>query len=132
MNLESKKIIVDKSQKDFFEYLSEKIANYKDLMPEMAEKFSATNTSFTLGLKGVPTDIKFVIKEKQPYHKIVLGTESNLDVTLTTIIDKKTENTSEIQILFQGNFNPMMAMMLKNPLQKFIDSLAENGGKLKN
>ncbi len=131
MNLESKKITINKSQQDFFEHLTEKIENFKDLMPEMAEKFSATENSFVLGLKGVPTDIEFVIKEKQPYNKIVLGTKnSNLDFTLTTIIEKITENTSEIQVLFQGNFNPMLSMMLKGPLQKFIDSLAENSGKL--
>lgn len=131
MNLESKKIIIQKSQREFFKHLTEKLENFKDLMPEMAEKFSASDNSFVLGLKGVPTDIKFVIKEKQEFNKIVLGTENQqLDFTLTTTIDEISENSSEVQVLFQGNFNPMMTMMLKKPLQKFIDSLAENAQKI--
>ena len=31
---------------------------------------------------------------------------------------------------FEGDFNPMMAMMIKGPITKFIETLAQNMGKL--
>jgi len=36
------------------------------------------------------------------------------------------ENKSNILLNFSGNFNPMMTMMIKGPISKFIESLAKN------
>ena len=38
MNLESKKTIINKSQKEFFEFLTD-LNNFKQLMPENTDKF---------------------------------------------------------------------------------------------
>jgi len=35
-----------------------------------------------------------------------------------------------VQLFFEGEFNAMMAMMIKGPISKFIETLAENMGKL--
>jgi carbon monoxide dehydrogenase subunit G len=129
MNLESKKIIINKSQKEFFEYLS-KVENFKQLMPENINKFEVDGDSFLFSLSGMP-EIRLVLKDKQEFDKIVLGAASSkLTFTLTANINPVTENSSEIQLLFNGDFNPMMAMMVKKPLQKFIDTLIENSEKL--
>ena len=37
---------------------------------------------------------------------------------------------SAVQLHFEGDFNPMMAMMIKGPISKFIETLAENMHKL--
>jgi hypothetical protein len=31
-----------------------------------------------------------------------------------------------VQLHFEGDFNPMMAMMIKGPISKFIETLADN------
>jgi putative sterol carrier protein len=129
MNLESKKTIIQKSQKDFFEFLSN-LRNFEQLMPENNEKFEIDGDSFIFSLKGMP-EIRLVIKEKQEFNKVVLGAASSkLDFSLTAIIDSISENSCETQLLFKGDFNPMMAMMVKKPLQKFIDTLTEQAEKL--
>lgn len=129
MHLESKKTILNKSQKEVFEFLSN-LKNFEQLMPENTTKFEVDGESFIFSLKGMP-EIRLVVKEKQEFDKIVLGAASSkLDFSLTTNIITVEENTTEIQLLFNGDFNPMMAMMVKKPLQKFIDTLTENAQKV--
>ena len=41
-------------------------------------------------------------------------------------IDSPTETQSEVQLTFEGDFNAMMAMMIKAPITKFIETLALN------
>lgn len=129
MNLESKKTVINKSQKDFFEFLTD-LKNFKQLMPENTDKFEVDGESFIFSLKGMP-EIRLVVKEKQEYNKILLGAASSkLSFSLTANIEAISENSCETQLLFAGEFNAMMAMMVKGPLQKFIDTLTENAGKL--
>ncbi len=129
MNLESKKTIIHKSQKEYFEFLTD-LNNFEKLMPENTDKFEVDGESFIFSLKGMP-EIRLVLKEKQEFKKIILSAASSkIDFSLTAIINEVTESSCETQLLFEGDFNPMMAMMIKGPLQKFIDTLSENAEKL--
>jgi hypothetical protein len=129
MNLQTNKTVINKSQKEFFEFLLN-LNNFEQLMPENTDKFEVDGDSFLFSLKGMP-EIRLVIKEKQEFDKIVLGAASSkLNFSLTAVINKVSENSCETQLLFEGDFNPMMAMMVKSPLQKFINTLTENAGKL--
>ncbi len=129
MNLESKKSVVNKSQKELFEFLTN-LQNFEQLMPANIDKFEVDGESFLFSLKGMP-EIRLVIKEKKEFDKVVLSAASSkLNFSLTSLIQPVSENSSELQLLFDGDFNPMMAMMVKSPLQKFIDTLSENSGKL--
>lgn len=129
MNLETPKITVQKSQQELFVFLTD-LNNYEQLMPESKEKFEVEGDSFIFALKGMP-EIRLVLKEKNEFDKVVLGAASSkLAFTLNTSIDVITNTSSEVQLTFQGDFNPMMAMMVKKPLQKFIDTLSNNIAKL--
>ncbi|HTO36028.1 MAG: SRPBCC family protein [Flavobacteriaceae bacterium] len=130
MNLESQKVTVEKSAEYIFNALTD-VRNFEKLMPENIAKFEVTDdTSFVFGLKGMP-EIKLRLKEQTPVSKVVLGAASNkLPFTLTGNINALSDNSSEIQLLFTGEFNPMMAMMVKGPISKFIEVLTQNMGKL--
>jgi len=127
MNLESPKVTVQKSSTEIFQYLS-KVENFKNIMPENIEKFEAKEDAFIFALKGMP-EIKLKLQDTVAPNKIVLGSVSDkFPFTLTANIEDKTEASSDVQLLFDGNFNPMVAMMVKKPLQKFIDTLISNIG----
>jgi len=129
MNLETNKVSVKKSQKELFDFLKE-MDNYQQLMPENTQKFEVDGDSFLFELKGMP-EIRLILKEKTEYSQIVLAAASSkFPFTLTANIHKIDENTAEAHMIFEGDFNPMMAMMIKNPLQKFINTLSENIEKL--
>ncbi|MDP3352534.1 MAG: SRPBCC family protein [Flavobacteriaceae bacterium] len=129
MKLESQKKTVNKSSKELYDLLTN-VENFKQFMPSSIEKFEADENSFLFALKGMP-EIRLVLKEKEPFNKIVLAAASSkLPFTLTTKIDELSDSQSSVQLFFEGDFNPMMAMMLKGPLSKFIDTLSDSMGNL--
>jgi ribosome-associated toxin RatA of RatAB toxin-antitoxin module len=130
MNLESPKTNVEKSAEYIFNALSD-IKNFEKLMPENMAKFEVIDENcFEFGLKGMP-EIKLVKKASTPNSEIILGAASSkLPFTLTAKIDSISENETDIQLFFEGEFNAMMAMMVKGPITKFIETLASNMNKL--
>ena len=125
MNLESTQVSVAKSAKEVFEFLSN-LENFEQLMPENTQKFEVDGDSFIFGLKGMP-EIRLVLKEKTPYNNITLGAASSkLDFYLIADIEEVDASTSEVQLNFEGKFNMMMQMMVKKPLNAFIETLTEN------
>ncbi|MCZ8229098.1 SRPBCC family protein [Flavobacterium sp.] len=130
MNLESPKVTVSKSAQELFDLLTD-VRNFEKLMPDNIAKFEVIgDDAFIFGLKGMP-EIKLKMKEKVVPNKVVLGAASDkLPFTLTAAIDAVSEASSEVKLDFEGEFNPMMAMMIKGPIGKFIETLATNMTKL--
>lgn len=124
MNLESPKVTVGKSQEDLFNFLSD-VKNFEHLMPENISKFEVLKEdTFLFALKGMP-EIVLKKKEVDAPNKIVLGAAGGkVDFTLTGNISQLEDGKSEVQLVFNGDFNPMMAMMIKGPISKFIETLA--------
>ena len=130
MNLESPKVAVSKSNQELFDLLTD-VRNFEKLMPDNIAKFEVIgDDAFIFGLKGMP-EIKLKMKEKVAPNKVVLGAASDkLPFTLTASIDAVSDNNSDVKLDFVGEFNPMMAMMIKGPIGKFIETLATNMTKL--
>lgn len=130
MNLESPKVTVEKSAEYIFNALTD-VKNFEKLMPENIAKFEVIDENcFEFGLKGMP-EIKLVKKEATPFSKLVLGAASSkLPFTLTGNLNEIEPGKTEVQLQFEGEFNPMMAMMIKGPIGKFIETLAQNMNKL--
>ncbi|TJY37339.1 SRPBCC family protein [Pontimicrobium aquaticum] len=126
MNLESPKVTVNKSAQDVFDFLIN-VENFEKLMPENISKFEVLDEGkFLFALKGMP---EIVLKQKEAIspNKIVLGAAGGkLDFSLVGDINETSGEQSEIQLSFTGDFNPMMAMMIKGPITKFIETLATN------
>lgn len=124
MNLESPKINVEKTPHDVFNFLSD-IKNFESLMPENISKFEVLGEDkFLFALKGMP---EIILKKKEIIapNKIVLGAAGGkLDFSLVAEINETNTNSSDVQLKFNGDFNPMMAMMIKGPIGKFIETLA--------
>ena len=130
MNLVSPAVTVQKPAQYIFDALSD-VKNFEKLMPDNIAKFEVTGEeSFIFALKGMP-EIKLKMKEKQAPNKLLLGAASDkLPFTLTGNIKEVGAEASEIQLHFDGEFNAMMAMMIKGPITKFIETLANNMHKL--
>ncbi|MBT3741541.1 MAG: SRPBCC family protein [Polaribacter sp.] len=125
MNINGNKVVVNKSQKGTFEFLSD-LKNFEQLMPESIQKFEVDGDSFIFGLKGMP-EIRLVLKEKTEYSNITLGAASSkLNFELVADITKIDDTSSEVQLEFNGKFNAMMSMMVKRPLTSFIETLTNN------
>jgi hypothetical protein len=126
MNLESPSVTIDKSAEETFNFLSD-VKNFETLMPENISKFEVLEKDkFIFALKGMP-EIILKKKEATPFSKIVLGAAGGkLDFSLIGHITEVEANKSEVKLSFEGEFNAMMAMMIKGPISKFIETLATN------
>ncbi|WP_108867929.1 orotate phosphoribosyltransferase [Aquimarina aquimarini] len=130
MNLESPTVIVNKTAKEVFDFLT-KVENFEQLMPESKQKFEKINDSrFLFQLKGMP-ELVLDQKSNTSPSQVVLGAASDkLPFTLTADITDTEEGKSTTKLTFEGKFNTMMSMMIKNPIQNFINTLSENISKL--
>ena len=126
MKLNSKKVVVRKSAASVCDFLSD-VKNFEELMPESISKFEIIReNAFVFALKGMP-EIALEIKEINSPNTVVLGAISDkIPFTLTANVTAVDESTSDAEFLFSGEFNSMMAMMIKSPLNKFLATLAEN------
>ncbi|WP_461304268.1 SRPBCC family protein [Aureisphaera sp.] len=130
MEINSKKVSVQKSAQELCDYLSD-VKNFENLMPDNITKFEVIREdAFVFALSGMP-EIALEIKEVTAPTKVVLGAISDkIPFTLTGNISEVSESTSEAELKFEGNFNPMMAMMVKGPITKFLETLSTKMGDL--
>jgi len=130
MYLEAPKKTVNKSSKEVFDFLND-VRNFETLMPENISKFEVINEErFLFALKGMP-EIVLQKKQQTPHSQLVLGAASDkLPFTLTANITQISTNESEVALSFEGEFNAMMAMMVKAPITNFIGTLSDNLSKI--
>lgn len=123
MNLEGRKIVVNKSSKELSELLKTP-QNYKDFMPDGLQKFESREDGFKFGLQGMP-EIALKIDEVTEEKAVLKSASSSLDFTLLATLKALNENQTEVQMLFEGKFNPFIKMMVEKPLQNFINTLTD-------
>ena len=130
MHIETPKRTVKKSQAAVFEFLTD-LKNFEQLMPDSIAKFEVLNEDrFLFQLKGMP-EIVLERKEQTPNSQIILGAASEkLPFTLTADILELDTSETEVILSFTGEFNAMMAMMIKNPITNFMGTLSENLDKV--
>ena len=129
MNLESTKVIIEKPFQIVFNFLKD-VKNFKPLMPDNISRFELIDDeTFLFALSGMP---EIILKKKPLVNPNIITLEAargKLKFSLNTIIRDISEKKSEVYLKFEGEFNPMMAMMIKGPISKFIDTLALNISK---
>ena len=128
MNLEGRKIIVNKSVNDLVGMLTNP-EDYKNLMPESLQNFEVRDNGFKFGLKGMP-EIALKIDQVTENQVLLSSASSSLDFLLKGTMNAVNENQTEVQLLFEGKFNPFIKMMVEKPLQNFINTLTDNIEKL--
>ncbi len=128
MNLEGRKIVVNKSVNALVEMLN-KPEDYKNLMPDSLQNFEVRDNGFKFGLKGMP-EIALKIEEVSDKAVVLKSASSSLDFELKGVMNALNENQPEVQLLFDGKFNPFIKMMVEKPLQNFINTLSDNLEKL--
>ena len=118
------------SDENLFDKLSD-INNYEKIMPENISKFEIIDSNTLIfSLKGMP-EIKLVFGEKISPSLITLNSsESKINFSLTAHINKIDQSNCNFSLEFNGDLNPMIQMMVKTPLQSFINDLSNNISKL--
>lgn len=130
MEIQTEKKSVSKNIKDVYEFVID-LKNFEQLMPDSIDKFEVLDKdTFLFALKGMP-QIVLKRKNQQPFNQLVLGAASEkLPFTLTVDIDSNNDSETEVGLRFEGEFNSMMAMMIKTPITNFMNALSDNLSKI--
>jgi len=130
MYIETPEKNIAKGDKEVFEFLSD-LKNFEKLMPDNIDKFEVLSEDrFLFALKGMP-EIVLERKTQTEFSQLVLGAASEkLPFTLTADIATKSVSETNVKLSFQGEFNAMMAMMIKSPITNFMSTLSENLSKI--
>ena len=124
MNLKSKTVHLDKSAQEVCEFLGD-VKNFEQLMPENTAKFELIGEdAFVFALSGMP-EIALELKEINAPNRVVLGAKSDkIPFTLAADIEDLGDSKSATTLDFSGEFNAMMAMMIKGPIKNFLEALS--------
>ncbi|KPM31839.1 Hypothetical protein I595_2339 [Croceitalea dokdonensis DOKDO 023] len=130
MHIEIDKKLVQKPKKEVFDFLLD-VKNFEQLMPDNIAKFEVLDAdTFRFGLSGMP---EIVLKQKNttPNDQLVYGAASDkLPFTLTADLISVSDGETEVVLSFTGEFNAMMAMMIKTPITNFMETLSNNLAKI--
>jgi len=128
MKLESSIATVAKPIENVFEQLT-LASTYELLMPEEASFRIKDEKHFSFKLGGMPV-IPLKLERQTPNTQIVMAADGgSVPFELHTNLEA-IDGETKIQLVFEGNINPMMQMMVKKPLTQFLEALIANTGKL--
>jgi len=124
---QSKKTKIAAPAQKIFDYIGN-FNNFGGLLPDQVEDWRSTEKECFFKIKGL-TEMGLLMKEKTPYSKIIIGNHPDvslpLSFTLSIDLQSISENETETQVTMNTDVNPMMGMMLKKPLETFVNTLAE-------
>ena len=100
------------------------IDNYEQILKDEIRSFDKlSENEFKIKIGNMP-GINLLLSELPENNEVKLSsTDSNLNFYILIKIDAIESNSSKIKVQFVGNFSSMIEMMIKKPLNAFIDSL---------
>jgi hypothetical protein len=127
--IESNIIEIQAPAQSIFAYLSD-FNNFGKLMPPQITNWQSTADACSFTIQNMAT-LAMRIKEKTEPTKLVITSEapSPFPFDLICEMEALTENSCRSLIKFHADMNQMLAMMVKNPLQNFVNMLNEQQKK---
>lgn len=115
--------IVQTSASRVFEFLSD-FNNLEKLMPERVTNWSSTMSNCSFTIQGMATlNMKQGDNKPDSLVQMIAHGQNPFQYDLNTHIEALDENQCKVQIVFNADMNPMLAMMAKGPLKNFINLL---------
>ena len=100
------------------------IDNYEQILKDEIRSFDKlSENEFKIKIGNMPS-INLLLSELPDNNEVKLSSnDNNLNFYILIKIDAIESNSSKIKVQFVGNFSSMIEMMIKKPLNAFIDSL---------
>ncbi len=122
----SNKVAVPASSNDIFNFLTD-LNNLQKLMPEdKIDQWQSDAETCSFQIKGLAKiGMKLDSTEENKKIHIVSNGKNPFDFTLDINLNEQGDST-ESQLIFDGNMNAFMKMMAEKPLTNFFNLLADN------
>lgn len=129
VKIESKKVEIKRNVEFVYEYLSD-FTHFSMVANDKIENFKATQDRCSFTIKGM-TDMGLKIISRLPNESITISNDTDvpssmpLNFLIIFEFEKVEPYVSRVVVKMELDANPMIAMMVKKPLEKFVNSLAD-------
>ena len=111
------------SSNEIYDYVI-KIDNYEAILGNEIRNFEKlSENQFKIKIGSMPNICLELVEDNVNCCVKLISNDSNLNFKILISINSIDENSSVVNVKFDGTFSSMIEMMIKNPLEKFIDSL---------
>jgi len=121
INKESKEIPY--SSQKIYTYIID-INNYENILKNEIKSFDKiSENEFKIKIGSMP-GIKLILEKNltDEYVKLI-SNDSNFNFSIIIYVNQISEKSSKVTVKFIGSFSSMIEMMIRKPLENFIESL---------
>lgn len=129
VKIESKKVEIKRNVEFVYEYLAD-FTHFSMVANDKIENFKATQDRCSFTIKGM-TDMGLKIISRLPNESITISNDTDvpssmpLNFLIIFEFERVEPYVSRVIVKMELDANPMIAMMVKKPLEKFVNSLAD-------
>jgi carbon monoxide dehydrogenase subunit G len=124
LKIETTHQLINSNQETIFNFLID-LNNFEQLFPQdKIEDWNSTDETCTFKIKSMGT-IGLKKVASTPNSLIYLDSygKTPFKFTLNIYLSEKENNTTEAYLLFEGDINPFMKMMVEKPLTEFFNKI---------
>jgi carbon monoxide dehydrogenase subunit G len=131
IKLESKIGKINSPEEKAYNFLSS-FNNFKEFIPEdKIQNWESTENFCRFNIEGIgETGMRIVKKEPFKLIKIAGDESGKIDFNFWIQLKQIAENDTRIRLTIQAHINPMFQIVVKKPLQNFLDTLVEHIEKM--
>ncbi len=129
VKIESKKVEIKRNVEFVYEYLAD-FTHFSMVANDKIENFKATQDKCSFTVKGM-TDMGLKIISRLPNESITISNDTDvpssmpLNFLIIFEFERVEPYVTKVIVKMELDANPMIAMMVKKPLEKFVNSLAD-------
>ena len=129
IKIESKKVEIKRNVEFVYEYLAD-FTHFSMVANDKIENFKATQDRCSFTIKGM-TDMGLKIISRLPNESITISNDTDvpssmpLNFLIIFEFERVEPYVTRVVVKMELDANPMIAMMVKKPLEKFVNSLAD-------
>lgn len=129
VKIESKKVEIKRNVEFVYEYLAD-FTHFSMVANDKIENFKATQDCCSFTIKGM-TDMGLKIISRLPNESITISNDTDvqssmpLNFLIIFEFERVEPYVTKVIVKMELDANPMIAMMVKKPLEKFVNSLAD-------
>lgn len=129
VKIESKKVEIKRNVEFVYEYLAD-FTHFSMVANDKIENFKATQDRCSFTIKGM-TDMGLKIISRLPNESITISNDTDvpssmpLNFLIIFEFERVEPYVTRVIVKMELDANPMIAMMVKKPLEKFVNSLAD-------
>lgn len=129
VKIESKKVEIKRNVEFVYEYLAD-FTHFSMVANDKIENFKATQDRCSFTIKGM-TDMGLKIISRLPNESITISNDTEvpssmpLNFLIIFEFERVEPYVTKVIVKMELDANPMIAMMVKKPLEKFVNSLAD-------